>query len=229
MIKPIVNEIFPSLGIVLKNKYLDSSRRAYFINKIYQSGVKNIEIGPLNKGQVYSSGIYENGYGHVISGNIKPSINQIIFYMHSNNLENMRLYGRSINESISLFHKYSTYSLDERISTKIVLLGNIGCDFPYIYNNTKPDMIEVSSINNIVLKTVDNANKISIRPISIEEVDRAYYECIYNYSSSLLPIIDTVETIPLIKHLQNKLGTELKVSNTGLLEVQKEMISSFNW
>ena len=59
MIKPIVNEVFPSTGILLRNRYIDAYRRAYFINKIYDAGIKNIEIGSFNKDQPLINGIYE--------------------------------------------------------------------------------------------------------------------------------------------------------------------------
>lgn len=202
MIKPIINEIFPSTGILLRNKYIDSYRRAYFINKIYEAGIKNIEIG--NK--------------DVINGIYKGELNQIIFPMHTST---------NVNKSIDEFYKHKQYALNKGMIIKLVLEGDK--DFQYIYNNTKPDIIEVSSINNIILKCVDDVNKISIRPSSLEEVDKAYYERIYMYSSSILKSDNHIETIKLIKHLQSKLGIELPVSITQLTEVQKEIMDDFNW
>jgi len=238
MIKPIINEIFPSTGIMIRNKYIDSFRRAYFINKIYESGIKNIEIGSFSKDQPFVNGIHElsaktNSNIHK-SGFIKlsrdvvikPSISQIIYHIYSNNNENIRVKGMSINDSI---REFNIIRDQIKIPTKIVIEGDINEDFKYIYNNTKPDIIEVSSINKVILYTVDDVNKLSIRPSSIEEVDKAYYEQIYKYSSSILPIKDHLETISLIKHLQGKMGVEIPISITGLTEVQKEIVDEFNW
>jgi hypothetical protein len=238
MIKPVINEIFPSTGIMIRNKYIDSFRRAYFINKIYESGIKNIEIGSFSKDQPFVNGIqllhsitnheiYKSGFVKMSKDVvIKPYVNQIIYHIYSNNDENIRVKGLSINESIIEFNK-----IKEKINlpTKLVIEGDIRDDFSYIYDNTQPNIVEVNSINNIILKTIDNVNNLSVRPSSLEEVDKAYYEQIYNYSSSILPIRDHIETISLIKHLQGKMGVEITKSLTGLTEVQKEIMDEFNW
>jgi hypothetical protein len=220
MIKPIINEVFPSTGILLRNKYIDSYRRAYFINKIYDAGIKNIEIGSFNN-NVISTNIKSNIH--------KGNINQIIFPMYTCNNENIRVKGLSIDQSIEEFNKHKKEAINKGIITKLVLKGSIETEFYYIYNNTKPDIVEVSSINNIILKYVDDVNKISLRPSSLEEVDKCLYEGIYKFSSSILKCDKHVETIKLIKHLQSKLGIELPVSITLLTEVQKEIMDEFNW
>lgn len=237
MIKPVINEIFPSTGILLRNKYIDSYRRAYFINKIYDAGIKNIEIGSFNKDQPLINGIYE--ISNNINSNIyksglvkkhhihKGNINQLVFHMYTNNNENIRIKGLSIDQSIEEFNKHK--ESNKGIITKLFLEGPVENEFSYIYNNTKPDIIEVNNINNIILKYVDDVNRISIRSFSLEEVDKAYYERIYMYSSSILKCDKNIETIKLIKHLQSKLGIELPVSITMLSEVQKEIINEFNW
>jgi hypothetical protein len=237
MIKPTVNEVFPSTGILLRNRYIDAYRRAYFINKIYDAGIKNIEIGSFNKDQPLINGIHEistNINSNIYKGGLikkypihKGNINQIIFPMYTSNNENVRVKGLSIDQSIEEFNKHK--ESNKGVMTKIVLDGLVDHEFPYIYNNTKPDIIEVSNINNILLKYVDDINRISLRPASIEEIDKAYHERIYMYSSSILKCDKHVETIKLIKHLQSKLGIELPVSITMLTEVQKEIMDEFNW
>jgi hypothetical protein len=147
--------------------------------------------------------------------------------MYTSNNENVRVKGLSIDQSIEEFNKHK--ESNKGVMTKIVLDGLVDHEFPYIYNNTKPDIIEVSNINNILLKYVDDINRISLRPASIEEIDKAYHERIYMYSSSILKCDKHVETIKLIKHLQSKLGIELPVSITMLTEVQKEIMDEFNW
>ncbi len=239
MIKPLINEVFPSTGILLRNRYIDAYRRAYFINKIYNSGIKNIEIGSFNKDQPLINGIYEittKINSDIYKGGLvkkypihRGDINQIIFPMYTSNSENIRVRGLSIDQSIEEFNKHKEKAKANGLVTKIVLDGSIEDDFPYIYNNTKPDIIEVESVNNILLKYVDDVNKISLRPSSFEEVDKAYCERIYMYSSSILKCHKHVETIKLIKHLQSKLGIELPVSITLLTEVQKEIMDDFNW
>ena len=237
MIKPLINEVFPSTGILLRNRYIDAYRRAYFINKIYDSGIKNIEIGSFNKDQPLVNGIYEitsKINSDIYKGGLVKKypintgdINQIIFPMYTSNSENIRVRGLSIDQSIEEFNKHK--HLNNGINTKLVLDGSIDNEFPYIYKNTQPNIIEVESINNIVLKYVDDINKISLRPSSFEEVDKCLYEGIYNFSSSILKCNKHVETIKLIKHLQSKLGIELPVSITLLTEVQKEIMDDFNW
>jgi len=237
MIKPLINEVFPSTGILLRNRYIDAYRRAYFINKIYDAGIKNIEIGSFNKDQPLINGIYEittKINSDIYKGGLvkkypihRGNVNQIIFPMYTSNSENIRVKGLSIDQLIEEFNKHK--HSNKGIMTKIVLEGSIEHEFPYIYNNTQPDIIEVGSINNILLKYVDDVNKISLRPSSFEEVDKAYYERIYMYSSSILKCDKHIETIKLIKHLQSKLGIELPVSITLLSEVQKEIMDEFNW
>ena len=39
VIRPVINEISPSTSMLIRNKYIDVYRRAYFINKIYESGI----------------------------------------------------------------------------------------------------------------------------------------------------------------------------------------------
>jgi acyl carrier protein len=79
-----------------------------------------------------------------------------------------------------------------------------------------------------VLK-VGDLSKVFIRTNSFEEVDKAIYENIYNFSSSLLKTPDSIDTIELIHHLRNKLGFEVNVSLEKLKVTQKEMHDEFNW
>jgi hypothetical protein len=207
MIKPVINEIFPSTGLLIRNKYIDSFRRDYFINKIYTCGIKNIEIGSCNQ--------------HMIEGiTSENSINNkcIIYPINTN---------KNVNESIDIFNKYR--ESNQGVNTRVIIQGNNYKEIPYIYFNTRPDSIEVSSINHLILNTVEKPYKIFLRPTTLKEVDKAFYEHIYNYSSSLLNCDQHIHTIDLIKHLNSKLGVEIKVSITTLKEVRKEILDDFNW
>lgn len=190
MIRPIINEIFPSFNVFYKNRYINHSN---IINNLYECGIKSIET-PNDR-----------------------------VYIHTNNEENKRLYGTSINDAICKINTTSKRPI------RLVVQGDISCDFPYIYNSINPDVVEVPTINNFVLKTVHEQTKLFIKPSSFEEVDKAYYECIYNYSSSLLQVPNTVETIKLIKHLQSKLGVELPISISNLEIIKKELEDSYKW
>lgn len=207
MIKPIINEIFPSTRILIRNKYIDTFRRDYFINKIYSSGIKNIEIGSLNE--------------HMFEGITSlQSINNkcIIYPIDTNN---------NVNDSINNFNKYR--DSNQGVNTRILIQGNNYKEIPYIYFSTRPDSIEVSTINHLILNTVEKPYKIFLRPSTLKEVDKAFYENIYNYSSSILKCDEYINTIELINHLKGKLGVEIKVSMSSLKEVQKEIMDDFNW
>jgi hypothetical protein len=210
MIRPVINEIFPSTGILIRNKYVDLFRRDYFINKIYQSGIKNIEIGPYNE--------------HIIEGlTTEISLNNkcIIYPINTN---------KNVNDSIDTFNKYRESK--EGVFSKIILQGNNYKEIPYIYFNTRPDCIEVSRINNIILNTVEKSSKLSLRPYGkdcLKEIDKALIENIYKFSSSLVSYQEHVNTIDLIKYLNSKLWVELTINMSSLKEAQKEIHDDFNW
>ena len=124
MIRPIINEIFPSFNIFLKNKYINHSN---IVNSLYNCGLKSVEL-PRDR-----------------------------VYIHTNNEENKRIHGTSINETIC---KINT----SKRPIRLIVEGDISCDFPYIYNSINPDVVEVPIINSFVLKTVDDQTKLFIKP-----------------------------------------------------------------
>ena len=204
-----INEIFTSTGIIIRNKYIDIFRRAYFINKIQDCGIKNIEVS--------------NNFGLI------NSQKHITFTIYTNDTLNKTLNNMYTDECIDLFNKNK-----KDMSSKLLILGPTNNDFEYIIRNTKPDFIEVQSINKIIMNTVDNPNNIFVRPPNdatrFKVIDEALSNNIVNFSGSLLSTSDTIETIDLVQHIRSRLGYSLQPINlTMLKEVKKEIEDDFNW
>lgn len=234
-IKPVINEISTSTGMIIRNKYIDIFRRAYFINRIYESGIKNIEVGSfrnkdhilfgtrdvifnVNKTSTDKKSAFvldvENTLKNVsCSNSVTPRIDELIYFI-------------SKREDIDEFIKHKTVAKQLGMTTKIIVDNND--ELEYIVSHTQPDFIEVDKVSTEVLKLKD-FSKVFIRANSLEEVDKAIYENIYNFSSSLLKTPNHIDTIDLISHLRTKLGLEVNVSLDKLKLTQKEMHDEFNW
>ena len=234
-IKPVINEISTSTGMIIRNKYIDIFRRSYFINKIYESGIKNIEVGSfrncdhilfgtrdvifnINKNISDKRSAFVIDIGSTVKNiscinSVKPRVEELIYFINK-------------KEDIDEFIKHKIVATQLGMTTKIIVENKD--ELNYIVNETKPDFIEVDKVTPEVLK-VEDLSKVFIRTNSFEEVDKAIYENIYNFSSSLLKTPDSIDTIELIHHLRNKLGFEVNVSLEKLKVTQKEMHDEFNW
>jgi hypothetical protein len=234
-IKPVINEISTSTGMIIRNKYIDIFRRSYFINKIYESGIKNIEVGSfrncdhilfgtrdvifnINKNISDKRSAFVIDIGSTVKNvscinSVKPRVEELIYFINK-------------KEDIDEFIKHKIVATQLGMTTKIIVENKD--ELNYIVNETKPDFIEVYKVTPEVLK-VGDLSKVFIRTNSFEEVDKAIYENIYNFSSSLLKTPDSIDTIELIHHLRNKLGFEVNVSLEKLKVTQKEMHDEFNW
>jgi hypothetical protein len=234
-IKPVINEISTSTGMIIRNKYIDIFRRSYFINKIYESGIKNIEVGSfrncdhilfgtrdvifnINKNISDKRSAFVIDIGSTVKNvscinSVKPRVEELIYFINK-------------KEDIDEFIKHKIVATQLGMTTKLIIENKD--ELNYIVNETKPDFIEVYKVTPEVLK-VGDLSKVFIRTNSFEEVDKAIYENIYNFSSSLLKTPDCIDTIELIHHLRNKLGFEVNVSLEKLKVTQKEMHDEFNW
>jgi len=234
-IKPVINEISTSTGMIIRNKYIDIFRRSYFINKIYESGIKNIEVGSfrncdhilfgtrdvifnINKNISDKRSAFVIDIGSTVKNiscinSVKPRVEELIYFINK-------------KEDIDEFIKHKIVATQLGMTTKIIVENKD--ELNYIVNETNPDFIEVDKVTPEVLK-VGDLSKVFIRTNSFEEVDKAIYENIYNFSSSLLKTPDSIDTIELIHHLRNKLGFEVNVSLEKLKVTQKEMHDEFNW
>ena len=234
-IKPVINEISTSTGMIIRNKYIDIFRRSYFINKIYESGIKNIEVGSfrncdhilfgtrdvifnINKNISDKRSAFVIDIGSTVKNiscinSVKPRVEELIYFINK-------------KEDIDEFIKHKIVATQLGMTTKLIIENKD--ELNYIVNETKPDFIEVYKVTPEVLK-VGDLSKVFIRTNSFEEVDKAIYENIYNFSSSLLKTPDSIDTIELIHHLRNKLGFEVNVSLEKLKVTQKEMHDEFNW
>jgi acyl carrier protein len=234
-IKPVINEISTSTGMIIRNKYIDIFRRSYFINKIYESGIKNIEVGSfrncdhilfgtrdvifnINKNISDKRSAFVIDIGSTVKNvscinSVKPRVEELIYFINK-------------KEDIDEFIKHKIVATQLGMTTKLIIENKdeLNC----IINETKPDFIEVNKVTPELLK-VGDLSKVFIRTNSFEEVDKAIYENIYNFSSSLLKTPDSIDTIELIHHLRNKLGFEVNVSLEKLKVTQKEMHDEFNW
>jgi hypothetical protein len=246
--RPIINEIFPSSGILFQNKYINSERRTYFINKIYKSGINAVEIGSFCKDQPFINGTREisNNINNSIfkSSHIKfcvnsqsltheskPIINQLVYSINVDNEINKEKRGLSTNELISLFNENKKLANDIGITCKLLVEGDKHEELPYIVYNTQPHFLEVEKITHYALKLPKDINYLSLRVRNndFNEVDKAYYEYVFRYSSSLIKTSDYMETIDLIMYLRTKLGVNVPTSLTMLKEIKEEVQEEFNW
>ena len=246
--RPIINEIFPSSGILFQNKYINSERRAYFINKIYKGGIQSIEIGSFCKDQPFINGtreianninssIFKSSHikfslgGNVLTRENKPIINQLVYSINVDNEINKTKRGLSTNELISLFNENKETATNLGISCKLLVEGDKHTELPYIVKNTLPHFLEVEKITHYALNVLKDTTPLSLRVKNNEfnEVDKAYYENIFRFSTSLIKTNEYMETIDLIMHLRTKLGLNLPASLTLLKEVKHEIQEEFNW
>lgn len=246
--KPIINEIFPSTGILFQNKYINSERRAYFINKIYKGGIDNIEIGSFCKDQPFINGtreisnninnsIFKSSHikfcvnNNVLSHENKPIINQLVYSINVDNEINKTKRGLDTNQLISLFNENKKLSNKLNISCKLLVEGDNHTELAYLVKNTSPHYLEVEKITHYALNVLRDTTRLSLRvkDNDFNEVDKAYYENIFRFSTSLIKTNEYMETIDLIMYLRTKLGVNLPASLTLLKEVKEEVQEEFNW
>jgi hypothetical protein len=231
IIRPIINEISPSTSILIRNKYIDIFRRAYFINKIYESGIKNIEIGSFRKDDRVLFGTRDVLY----NVNRKVDISMSALVMDSENtLRNVAcvkhpyidqlVYELKDKKNIHEFLRHKIIAKQLGMTTKLILPSN-NTD---IVKYTEPDYVEVSELSSELLN-IYKPEKIFLRANNFDEVDIALYNGVYNFSSSLLETKDFLNTTELITYLRKNLGIEVNVSLDKLKETQKEMTDEFNW
>ena len=228
MIRPIINEISPSTSILIRNKYIDLYRRAYFINKIYETGIKNIEIGSFRKDDRALFGTRDVLY------NVNRDATRSALVMDiENTLRNVScihpyidqlVYELKDDKNIDEFLKHKVIAKQLGMTTKLILPSN-NTD---IVKYTEPDYVEVSQLSSELLR-ISKPEKIFLRTNNFDEVDIALYNGVYNFSSSLLETNDFINTTELITYLRKNLGIEVKVSLDKLKEIQREMSDEFNW
>ena len=228
MIRPIINEISPSTSILIRNKYIDLYRRAYFINKIYETGIKNIEIGSFRKDDRALFGTRDVLY------NVNCDATRSALVMDiENTLRNVScihpyidqlVYELKDDKNIDEFLKHKVIAKQLGMTTKLILPSN-NTD---IVKYTEPDYVEVSQLSSELLR-ISKPEKIFLRTNNFDEVDIALYNGVYNFSSSLLETNDFINTTELITYLRKNLGIEVNVSLDKLKEIQREMSDEFNW
>lgn len=228
MIRPIINEISPSTSILIRNKYIDLYRRAYFINKIYETGIKNIEIGSFRKDDRALFGTRDVLY------NVNRDATRSALVMDiENTLRNVScihpyidqlVYELKDDKNIDEFLKHKVIAKQLGMTTKLILPSN-NTD---IVKYTEPDYVEVSQLSSELLR-ISKPEKIFLRTNNFDEVDIALYNGVYNFSSSLLETNDFINTTELITYLRKNLGIEVNVSLDKLKEIQREMSDEFNW
>jgi hypothetical protein len=233
MIRPIINEISPSTTILIKNKYIDIFRRSYFINKIYDSGIKNIEIGSFRKHDSALFGTRDLLYN--INRKVDTSRSALVMEIE-NTLKNVEcrnvthpyidqlVYELKDPKKIDEFLKHKIIAKQLGMTTKLILPSNNIDIFKY----TEPDYVEVSELSCELLRVAD-PSKIFLRTNDFNEVDIALYNGVYNFSSSLLETKDFLNTTELITYLRKNLGIEVNVSLEKIKEIQREMTDEFNW
>lgn len=233
VICPVINEISPATSMLIRNKYIDVYRRAYFINKIYESGIKSIEIGSFRK---YDNVLF--GTRDVLSNvNRRVDASRSALVMEiENTLKNVAckqsiipsvdqlVYEIKEQKNIDEFLKHKIVAKQLGMKTKLILPS----DKVNLYKYTEPDYVEVRDLSNELLSIAD-PSKIFLRTNNFNDVDTALYNGVFNFSSSLLKTEDFLNTIDLITYIRGKLGFEIKVNLEKLKETQREMIDEFNW
>jgi hypothetical protein len=208
-------------------------RRSYFINKIYESGIKNIEIGSFRKHDTALFGTRDVLY----NVNRKVDVSRSALVMDiENTLKNVAcvqsvhpyidqlVYELKDEKNIDEFLKHKIVAKQLGMTTKLILPSNNIDIFKY----TEPDYIEVSQLSSELLN-IAKPEKIFLRTNNFDEVDIALHNGVYNFSSSLLETKDFLNTTDLITYLRKNLGIEVNVSLESLKETQKEMTDEFNW
>lgn len=233
MLRPIINEISPSTSILIRNKYVDIYRRAYFINKIYESGIKNIEIGSFRQDDNVLFGTRDVLYN--INRKVDTSRSVLVMEIE-NTLKNIACVN-SVHPYIEqiVYEIKDGKNIDDFIKLKIIAkqLGmttklNLPSNKVDIIKHLEPDYVEVSELSNEIMGVI-NPSKIFLRTNNFKEIDSALHKGVYNFSSSLLDTKDIISTIDLVTHIRKKLGFEVNINLEKLKETQREMIDQFNW
>ena len=233
VIRPVINEISPSTSMLIRNKYIDVYRRAYFINKIYESGIKNIEIGSFRQGDTALFGTRDVLFN--VNRRVDASRSALVMEIE-NTLKNVScqqsvipsvdqlVYEIKDEKNIDEFFKHKIVAKQLGMKTKLILPSNN----LNLYKDTEPDYVEVRDLSNELLSITDPA-KIFLRTNNFNDVDTALYNGVFNFSSSLLKSEDFLNTIELITYIRGKLGFEINVNLENLKETQREMVDEFNW
>lgn len=233
VIRPIINEISPSTTMLIRNKYIDLYRRSYFINKIYESGIKNIEIGSFRKDDTVLFGTRDVLYN--VNRKVDTCRSALVMEIE-NTLKNVGprqsvhpyieqiVYELNDEKNIDEFLRHKIIAKQLGMTTKLILPS----DKSYLYKYTEPDYVEVCELSNELL-SITSPEKIFIRPRNFNEVDISLYNGVFNFSSSLLKTPTILNTIDLITYIRRKLGYQIDVNLEILKETQKEMIDEFNW
>lgn len=231
VIRPIINEISPATSMLIVNKYIDVYRRAYFINKIYESGIKNIEIGSFRQGDTALFGTRD------VLFNVNSNTSRSALVMEiENTLKNVSC-KQSIRPTIDqlVYELKDEKNIDEFLKHKIIAkqLGMtikliLPSDNISLYKDANPDYVEVSELSNELLSIAD-PSKVFLRANTFKEVDIALCNGVFNFSSSLLKTPSIMNTIDLITYIRRKLGYQIDVNLENLKETQREMIDEFNW
>ena len=231
VIRPIINEISPATSMLIRNKYIDLYRRAYFINKIYESGIKNIEIGSFRKDDTVLLGTRDILFNVNRKFNTKHSA---LVMEVENTIKNVScrqqptidqlVYELKDDKNIDDFLKHKIIASQLGMSTKLILPS----DKVNLYKDTEPDYIEVSDLSNELLSIAD-PSKVFLRTNNFNDVNVALYNGVFNFSSSLLKTPHVINTIDLITYIRGRLGFEVNVNLEKLKETQREMTDEFNW
>ena len=233
VIRPIINEISPATTMLIRNKYVDVYRRAYFINKIYESGIKNIEIGSFRDGDRALFGTRD------VLFNVNHKINtkrSALVMEVENTLKNVScrhsvhptidqlVYELKDEKNIEEFLKHKIIAKQLGMTVKLILPSNN----VYLYKDTEPDYVEVSDLSNEIL-SIANPAKVFLRTNNFNDVNVALCNGVFNFSSSLLKTPYVINTIDLITYIRGRLGFEVNVNLEKLKETQREMMDEFNW
>jgi len=224
IIRPIINEISPATSMLIRNKYIDIYRRAYFINKIYESGIKNIEIGSFRKYDNVLFGTRDVLFN--VNRRVDASRSALVMEIE-NTLKNVAckqsahpyvdqlVYEIKDEKNVEEFLKHKIVAKQLGMKTKLIL----PVDKLNLYKETDPDFVEVTDLSNEILSIAD-PSKIFLRTNKFNDVDIALYNGVFNFSSSLLKTDEFLNTIELITYLRGKLGFEVNVNLEKLKETQ---------
>ena len=231
VIRPIINEISPATTMLIRNKYVDVYRRAYFINKIYGSGIKNIEIGSFRDGDRALFGTRD------VLFNVNRNTSRSALVMEvENTLKNVScrhsvhptidqlVYELKDEKNIEEFLKHKIIAKQLGMTVKLILPSNNVS----LYKDTEPDYVEVSDLSNEIL-SIANPAKVFLRTNNFNDVNVALCNGVFNFSSSLLKTPYVINTIDLITYIRGRLGFEVNVNLEKLKETQREMMDEFNW
>jgi len=233
IIRPIINEISPATTMLIRNKYIDVYRRAYFINKIYESGIKSIEIGSFRKYDNVLFGTRDvlfnvnrkvDAFRSALVMEIENTLKNVACKQSVHPYVDQLVYEIKDEKNVEEFLKHKIVAKQLGMKTKLIL----PVDKLNLYKEADPDFVEVSDLSNEIL-TIADPTKIFLRTNKFNDVDVALYNGVFNFSSSLLKTEQFLNTIELIIYLRGKLGFEVNVNLESLKETQKEMMDEFNW